>query len=1260
MERTNMKKKLLLLAVILSLTVSLFACELVKDSDKDKPKVTVNENTVAPPEPTPDTQPENKPETKPQVAPETDPETEPETEAKTEADSKPAPNPGTNPGTEPEPPHAHAHAYTNSTVSASALKSKATCTTAAVYYKSCACGAISNNDADTFIDGEPAAHSFVLEYTSANALKSEATCTGAAVYYKSCTCGAISTNAADTFTSGSPLAHSYTVETVAENALKSGATCTGAAVYYKSCTCGAVSTNAADIFTVGEGSGHNYENVVTAAAFKETGVFYKTCSICDTVSTSDRDTFEWSGRTIKPYVKDGLVAWFDGANNSNGEHSVTADLWKDLSGNANHIDLSDAVSQNQIDWSNGALVIKEGGCYLKLPDAVKDALQGNAYTIEIVTNNLGYTATAYITLLSSSNDELSMFIRCAEGNSMKMEYKNQDANADSNRPFVYDAWNHFNGKTLAITADLDALDENGRDFNESTTDTDNVIIYSDAVRIASGESEYNMELDNVYFGHTAANRAWHGEILAIRIYDRALTAAEVAENAAADQYNYRSGQTFEPVPQYNSKADENYDGFVKLEGYTNDRVVFNKETDIIPLTGFFASTNLLDYLYPYESDKVQWEGARLMLPEEPDTDSDGNVLTETRFTVMYQDFCARAGVKPVTGREAQYVVLKMVACGELEDLTLTVVGYDAALDDYLDFTIGSAYGEVDSDLNGRVQYLIYDISEVMDDCERIDSFSFSVEGMQVDTVVFLYELAIFETAKEAYAYAEQESTESVVLPEADIPTLDGLVGYLPLDKQVGNKIDSDIVPERVDAPAFDAAYNGAGFSTGMNGYLTLGENWKPGTDSFSASMWFKGDTDSGRVCLLANQSWGPEDMGFIFVWYLDQGEVRGVFNFNGVKRDYRFKVPEDYLNRWMYITLVVDRENRRVKMSFDFNDFQVYDLDPAYDGVSFDSYNYDGNYPGDAYQSEIEFTTYRPIAIGSDGIGNYRAPNGNIIDEVLIFDKALIYDDLVQVAEYYDIEATGTGYEYPVDRMTVDKHSAFVGESINVTAWGAGTDWVGIGDMDGATYWYYVADKGMGVAFDVNSLVEGGLPAGRYFIYLIANDGDWNGAHIDEHIVTIYDPSNFADAYALKNKEGNAMGMFISDVKTEGDTSFVTMTAYNEDPMLTIVSGFGKVVPSFMAIKYRTNADVNGRFFYGSSYGPNGTDDTFAYTWENDEEWHVAVIDLANTGATNMIGGVLNYLRMDFIDGIYAEDIYFDMANLGFFETAEKAASAFN
>lgn len=250
--------------------------------------------------------------------------------------------------------------------------------------------------------------------------------------------------------------------------------------------------------------------------------------------------------------------------------------------------------------------------------------------------------------------------------------------------------------------------------------------------------------------------------------------------------------------------------------------------------------------------------------------------------------------------------------------------------------------------------------------------------------------------------APETEPETEAPKKSAYPEVEGLIAYLPLDKKLNNKIDSDIVPTKGKSPAFDAGYKGAGLSTGESGYITLGENWKPGTDSFSASMWVKGVSTSGQICLLANQCWDPEDMGFVFVWYQHQDNIRGVINFNGVKHTYNFDVPDDYLDRWMYVTIVVDRANNQVKMSFDFDEFIVYDMDAAYVGVSFDSYNYEGGYLGDGQQANHVWTTYRPVAIGNDGNGCRGVPIGNIIDEVLVFNDALTMSDLALIKAHYN------------------------------------------------------------------------------------------------------------------------------------------------------------------------------------------------------------------------------------------------------------------
>ena len=262
-----------------------------------------------------------------------------------------------------------------------ALKSEADCNNAAVYYKSCLCGAISTTE--TFIYGSANGHTetdwqksndehwrvcgvcteeiansrgthadndgdyacdtcgydmtpaqpehpvcvFDQEVVKAEALKSAADCENAAVYYKSCTCGAISTT--ETFTYGSANGHTesdwqksttdhwkyctvcneeivnsrsghadndsnntcdscgydmtpaqpehpvcvFDQEVVKAETLKSEADCDNAAVYYKSCTCGAISNT--ETFTYGSANGHTESDWQKSATDH-----WKVCSVC--------------------------------------------------------------------------------------------------------------------------------------------------------------------------------------------------------------------------------------------------------------------------------------------------------------------------------------------------------------------------------------------------------------------------------------------------------------------------------------------------------------------------------------------------------------------------------------------------------------------------------------------------------------------------------------------------------------------------------------------------------------------------------------------------------------------------------------------------------------------------------------------------------------------------------------------------------------------------------------------------------------------
>ena len=286
-----------------------------------------------------------------------------------------------------------AHSFTAEKAEAQYLKSAATCTEKAVYYKSCAaCGLSSKGAAGeaTFFSGnvlghdwgawtqnsdekthtrickrdtshtetenchggtadcthkavctvcggeygEMAAHSFTAEKAEAQYLKSAATCTEKAVYYKSCAaCGLSSKGAAGeaTFFSGNVLGHDWgawtqnsdekthtrickrdTSHTETENCHGGTATCTAKAV----CTvCGGeYGEMAAHSFTAEKAEA---QYLKSAATCTEKAIYYKSCAVCGLSSegTADEATF-FSGNALDHN-------WGAWTSNEDGTHTRT-------------------------------------------------------------------------------------------------------------------------------------------------------------------------------------------------------------------------------------------------------------------------------------------------------------------------------------------------------------------------------------------------------------------------------------------------------------------------------------------------------------------------------------------------------------------------------------------------------------------------------------------------------------------------------------------------------------------------------------------------------------------------------------------------------------------------------------------------------------------------------------------------------------------------------------------------------------------------
>ena len=130
------------------------------------------------------------------------------------------------------------HVYDQKKEESKYLKEAQTCTTSAIYYKSCACG---EKGTETFTSSVTPPGHIYKQVVDNKYLKSPATCTSKAIYYKSCKCG--DKLLSETFTSGDTLPHTYNQEIHTDKYIAKEATCYSKANYYKSCVCGAKSTS---------------------------------------------------------------------------------------------------------------------------------------------------------------------------------------------------------------------------------------------------------------------------------------------------------------------------------------------------------------------------------------------------------------------------------------------------------------------------------------------------------------------------------------------------------------------------------------------------------------------------------------------------------------------------------------------------------------------------------------------------------------------------------------------------------------------------------------------------------------------------------------------------------------------------------------------------------------------------------------------------------------------------------------------------------
>jgi len=217
-------------------------------------------------------------------------------------------------------------------------------------------------------------------------------------------------------------------------------------------------------------------------------------------------------------VTDGLFANFEGTF---GAQNKDSEVWKD---SVNGYELEAALDDNNY-WTDKSFHVDSA--YNYFPQEIVDLVNGDKFTVEIALGELEQPGTSYISYIISDNDNFSLFNR-VDGD--YIEFKA----AGNERPKVPGGADYANDSTMTVTFDMDS----------------DVVLYVDGVEIGRAMTTAYIDADTLFVGHYDAARNWIGDIYSIRFYNRALTADEVAQNAAYDNATYRAAAPAveEPAP----------------------------------------------------------------------------------------------------------------------------------------------------------------------------------------------------------------------------------------------------------------------------------------------------------------------------------------------------------------------------------------------------------------------------------------------------------------------------------------------------------------------------------------------------------------------------------------------------------------------------------------------------------------------------------------------------------------------------------------
>ena len=210
------------------------------------------------------------------------------------------------------------------------------------------------------------------------------------------------------------------------------------------------------------------------------------------------------------YVSEGLVAYYSGTQNDRDGHNKDSDKWEDLVGGH---DMKIAKDDTNYFTDAG---LKTYNAKHKFPESVVNVVNGQAFTVEILFGDFVSKGADFNTFLNSSGDQVALFRR--------------NSNNELELKFAINA-----GARIKIKGCLDLL-QNSLITLTFEQNGKACIYVNGELKGEVATITGSLGAPDLFIGHDAAAKTFDTTYRAIRFYDRALTAEEVAANAAVDGF----------------------------------------------------------------------------------------------------------------------------------------------------------------------------------------------------------------------------------------------------------------------------------------------------------------------------------------------------------------------------------------------------------------------------------------------------------------------------------------------------------------------------------------------------------------------------------------------------------------------------------------------------------------------------------------------------------------------------------------------------